>query len=150
MWSWVRESRRTRSVFSLQAFLGRLRSGERKWRMGRQPIAWRRTGASLAPLNDIAELWTLRLIKIKYFSGFHNVSVDLHYGRCKALFQVKDASFEDPMKMYLGMALNSSLRRVNAGSDTSSTAGKTHKAQWSGDLEETDQKAKGLLKVSRY
>ena len=118
--------------------------------MGRQPIAWRRTEASLAPLNDIAELWTLRLIKIKYFSGFHDVSVDLHYGRCKALFQVKDASFEDPRKIYLGMPLNSSLRRVNVGSGTSASAGKTHKVQGSGDLEETDQKAKGLLKVSRY
>ena len=46
----------------------------------------------------------------------------------------KDASFEDPMKIYLGMALNSSLKRVNVGSGTSSSASKTHNIQESGDL----------------
>lgn len=61
----------------------------------------------------------------------------------------KDASFEDRMKIYLRVALNSSLRRVNVGSGTSSSAGKTHKVQESGNLEETDLKAKGLLKASR-
>ena len=41
------------------------------------------------------------------------------------------------MEMYLGMALNSRLRRVGAGSGTSSPAGRTDKVQESRSLEET-------------